>query len=597
MASFTAFLEVGGKQYPLQRYELGMRQEIDQLGRPASPVLGVAITCTLHSPVSSDSFLYQWMLSPTMQQDGKIRLLQAGAKATEKTISFFNAYCIDMNLNFFPGLSGGMGSSWLQLQISPQRVAVGAIVHDNNWPLDSHGAGEIFSLAAYQANSVTAKAPKPPKPAICAQVADATDMRKSKKERYNARLAVINEARTHMAQQLPGSNAMIAPADATRVAKNLPAVAEQASLEKLTNRLELNNRAIERARLVDDIYVWGKEDLYKSQLADPDPQKAAAAARNLADIRKKLKMPGVHPPEGWVVKEPFYKDPATGFAYAVYESTFEKPARPVLVFRGTDNADNAVADWKTNALQGMGMETRQYSQSIDKALELKDKYGSRIEIAGHSKAGGQAAAASIVTGLKGFTFNAAGVHEKTVQRYEKSRDDAKKLIAGKPLVNAFNFPYDILSNVQDVPQLKKAATISGALPLVGFGGGGYGGAMAGGRAGAAVGPYVNPLMPTFLNKLTGQVGGGVAGSVVGGTLAALLAPIVGAKVYFNNEMPPAAGVRTTLPAQDINGNKIDSPGLRSTLDRVEYHGMPYLIDSMEKQKKDDLKGIAKQLGC
>ncbi|MEZ0609351.1 type VI secretion system tube protein TssD [Fibrella sp. WM1] len=68
MASFTAFLEVGGKKYPLYRYELYVRQEVDELGRPASPVLGGTITCTLTIPADQDSFLYQWMVR------GRVRL-------------------------------------------------------------------------------------------------------------------------------------------------------------------------------------------------------------------------------------------------------------------------------------------------------------------------------------------------------------------------------------------------------------------------------------------------------------------------------------------------------------------------------------------
>ncbi|MEZ0612202.1 type VI secretion system tube protein TssD [Fibrella sp. WM1] len=162
MASFTAFLEVGGNSYPLYRYEFSVHQETDTLGRPSSPVLGGTITCTLSPPSSSDSFLYQWMMSPNLQQDGKIRLLQAQAKATEKTISFFNAYCTSMDLSFMPGLHGRGGSSLIQLQINPQRVAIGAIVHDNNWPLDSHGAGESF--AQKQAERPTAPPKKEEEP-------------------------------------------------------------------------------------------------------------------------------------------------------------------------------------------------------------------------------------------------------------------------------------------------------------------------------------------------------------------------------------------------------------------------------------------------
>lgn len=118
MASFKAYLEVGSKRYTLYRYEFAMHQETDMLGRPASPVLGGTITCTLSSPGAADPFLMQWMLSPVMQQDGKIRLMQATPEATEKTIGFFNAYCTSLELSFQPGRNGGAGSSLMHIQIS-----------------------------------------------------------------------------------------------------------------------------------------------------------------------------------------------------------------------------------------------------------------------------------------------------------------------------------------------------------------------------------------------------------------------------------------------------------------------------------------------
>lgn len=161
MASFAAFLEVGGKRYPLYRFEFSMHQETDTLGRPASPVLGGTIVCVLSSPGSQDPFLYQWMLSPTMQQDGKIVLTEPESGATLKTISFFNAYCTQMDLTFRPGQNGGAGSSLIQLQISPQRVAVGAILHDNNWPVASHGSGESFAKQVRQEEPQPKPKPKP----------------------------------------------------------------------------------------------------------------------------------------------------------------------------------------------------------------------------------------------------------------------------------------------------------------------------------------------------------------------------------------------------------------------------------------------------
>ena len=138
MASFSAFLEVGGSRYPLTYYDLYLHQQTDVLGRPASLTQGGTITCELHAPPQTDTVLTDWMLSPTRQYDGLVHLYREDTKAKLKTISFFNAYCVDMGVHFSATGSGPMLTS---IVISPQRVAVGAVVHDNNWPVESHGAG------------------------------------------------------------------------------------------------------------------------------------------------------------------------------------------------------------------------------------------------------------------------------------------------------------------------------------------------------------------------------------------------------------------------------------------------------------------------
>lgn len=141
MASFSAFLEVGGSRYPLTYYDLYIHQQTDSLGRPASPTLGGTITVELHSPGQNDTVLTEWMLSPTRQHDGFVHLYRDDTKAKLKTISFFNAYAVGMGEHFS---ASGSGPMLTQLVISPQRVAVGGIVHDNNWPVESHGAGVTF---------------------------------------------------------------------------------------------------------------------------------------------------------------------------------------------------------------------------------------------------------------------------------------------------------------------------------------------------------------------------------------------------------------------------------------------------------------------
>ena len=138
MASFSAFLEVGGSRYPLTYYDLYLHQQTDALGRPASHTQGGTLTCELYTPDQRDTVLTNWMVSPTRQYDGFVHLYRQDSKAKLKTISFFNAYCVNMGVHFSATGSRPMFTS---IVISPQRVAVGAVVHNNNWPVESHGSG------------------------------------------------------------------------------------------------------------------------------------------------------------------------------------------------------------------------------------------------------------------------------------------------------------------------------------------------------------------------------------------------------------------------------------------------------------------------
>jgi len=319
-----------------------------------------------------------------------------------------------------------------------------------------------------------------------------------KKARYEARLALIAYGK-----QEAKDMAAEVPMDMSQMQGRM---AQSNALRGAAERLERNNHAIERARLSSHIYtLWDKDGNRVS--TGPDA------------------------PEGWSVKEGnTYFDPKTGFAYAVYESDYERPPKPVLVFRGTQTAK----DWATNGKQGIGMrqgvgmQDDQYEQSIRKAEEMADKYPGGFEITGHSKAGGQTAAASIVTGEKGYGINSAGVHPRTVSRHGRTLDEAMRPGPdGKPILESYNFAYDPLNGLQDkvVPSLKAG--------LVSY--------------------------PSILSR------------TIGGAL------------ILSQAGPQAAGQRYVLPAVDVNGKPIPYR-IGSILD---HHGPEMLINSMEHQKQVD----------
>jgi len=143
---------------------------------------------------------------------------------------------------------------------------------------------------------------------------------------------------------------------------------------------------------------------------------------------------------------------------AVADNTF------VLAFGGTDDSLGEILtlnppDWVENIGQGLGWRIAEYRWAMDvaravDAARLQVPGGATLTTTGHSLGGGLASAASVVTGRAGVTFNAAGLHEKTLRMYFEN-DPAELAVAlaryQKPneLVTAYTVDWDFLSNFQD----------------------------------------------------------------------------------------------------------------------------------------------------
>jgi len=80
---------------------------------------------------------------------------------------------------------------------------------------------------------------------------------------------------------------------------------------------------------------------------------------------------------------------------------------------------------------------------MELASLANEALGGDFVIVGHSLAGGEAAAAVGVTGLKGYTYNAAGLHPNTVERIGGlSNDDIASLMTTQSVVG------EVLTGVQ-----------------------------------------------------------------------------------------------------------------------------------------------------
>jgi hypothetical protein len=153
--------------------------------------------------------------------------------------------------------------------------------------------------------------------------------------------------------------------------------------------------------------------------------------------------------------------------------------------------------------------------------------GESVELTGHSKGGGQAASGSAASGLPSTTFNAAGVHDNTLERLEQEGVPPEQIKAMDKNIRAYNNSRDPLNALQD----KRGIVIGGLAQTVGLA------------------PYVGPLLKA------GVVGLGASGG-----------------------LPKARGQRIEIPAHSKQG-----------WGPKEGHSPDALTNAMDEQIDNKLK--------
>jgi RHS repeat-associated protein len=116
---------------------------------------------------------------------------------------------------------------------------------------------------------------------------------------------------------------------------------------------------------------------------------------------------GVPAPGGWTAAKSI-DDSGTGFHATLFLS---ETGQAVLAFRGTDQGSvlQGVQDWYTNVTNAVIGISPQYVEAAEVATWAKRQYGDSLTIVGHSKGGGQAQFAGLVTGTPTVAFNGAGL--------------------------------------------------------------------------------------------------------------------------------------------------------------------------------------------
>ncbi|WP_143327934.1 RHS repeat-associated core domain-containing protein [Colwellia polaris] len=112
----------------------------------------------------------------------------------------------------------------------------------------------------------------------------------------------------------------------------------------------------------------------------------------------------------------------------------------VVAFAGTDTSSFSgfLTDMKANLLQGLGLDSAQYSSAIGLAGRMNTRFGGNVHFTGHSLGGGLASAAAIVTGGSATVFNAAGIRNSTIGSFSRNNGSITHYYSGYDGIRAIN---------------------------------------------------------------------------------------------------------------------------------------------------------------
>ena len=403
MASFQAELEVSGCVYPVRSCHFEFSQATNERGRVAAKVRHGLVHLTLDVP--DDDLLLDWGNTAHKPLAGHVTFFNTGRHTARETLSWEAGECVGYHETFISG-DGAAGAYVCSLVVSATR-------------LELISGGPLRAMATAAAREY-AYVPPPETLAPLAAVAEL-----SKQQRYDVRMSMMANAQGKLA--------------------GVPNAPAQTALE----RLQRNNVAVERARLSGHVYHSNEFDL--DELGNPTtlrtPEPEGWHMLNPAELGAK----GVSPE--------MLLDPKSGFKAALYQSSFERPPKLVIAYAGTEDKPDILSDLR----QGVGLKDEQYNQAMRLAKSVVKKVGKNVvETTGHSLGGGLASAATVVTGTKGYTFNAAGLHVNTIKRppYEVSRSVMKEQGA---LIDAYRSTADPLNNAQKASLVTRGIVLPKAL--------------------------------------------------------------------------------------------------------------------------------------
>ncbi|MBD5311074.1 MAG: hypothetical protein HDS13_02765 [Bacteroides sp.] len=132
-------LKIGGRTYGVVECDYKFSQSIDDTGKPTSRPKGGEITIVIPSTNDDDMFFYNWMFHKSEVKAGILRfcLYSNDNKRSYKTVSFANAYCIELK-DYFNDHDAKL--MYTTIKISAQVIMIGSVntsLFTNAWTKDS----------------------------------------------------------------------------------------------------------------------------------------------------------------------------------------------------------------------------------------------------------------------------------------------------------------------------------------------------------------------------------------------------------------------------------------------------------------------------
>ncbi len=169
---------------------------------------------------------------------------------------------------------------------------------------------------------------------------------------------------------------------------------------------------------------------------------------------------GVHWPKQQI--EDFLQPLHSDFRAEIYlpdPRVYGPEVQPVIAIKGSNGLvavpdgkgstllrESALEDWIENARQGIGLESDHADRSMKLASGLhRDFYGT-FENVGHSKAAADASANAKLTGMAAYTFNGAGLHPNTVERYAEQHH--MQAVGTYQIIHSYHVKGEVLYDVQ-----------------------------------------------------------------------------------------------------------------------------------------------------